>query len=201
MKRILNETDWAQLSLPDEIVSIDGRAPDPTKLFDRLQNAKFSPEFWNGLTAEQAIRMDFKSFSIPAASVDSSAATSSLGLGSILLEMDHYCSAHKDTLAETMARVMDEDQSELLGLLFNTFGSGDQRRRQIALASYDKATLDDLVEHLITETNLDIEVLPRDDGKINGNDLYIVRMEQGNITSSRKQVAPILMEYFKKQRG
>jgi len=210
IKKLLDNTDWAQLTLPDDIVTIDddgnkGCAPDPTKLFNQLQNAKFSPKFWNGLTAEQAIRMDYKSFSIRAAE-SSSSSTSSLGLASILLEMTHFCDKHEETLLETMARVMEEDQLEIFGAMFNTFGDGDQRRRQISLASYDKPTLDRLIEYLTVDTtttpDLKLEVLHREEGKIIGKEeiLYVVRMEQNNVAASRKQVAPILMEFFQNHR-
>eukprot|EP00535_Pseudo-nitzschia_heimii_P000701 CAMPEP_0197181770 /NCGR_PEP_ID=MMETSP1423-20130617/5955_1 /TAXON_ID=476441 /ORGANISM="Pseudo-nitzschia heimii, Strain UNC1101" /LENGTH=446 /DNA_ID=CAMNT_0042632081 /DNA_START=75 /DNA_END=1415 /DNA_ORIENTATION=- len=209
IQRLLEETDWSQLTLPDEILSMDNSeknagAPDPTKLFEKLQNAKFSPDFWNGLTAEQAIRMDFKSYSIPS---PGSSSDSSLGLGSILLEMDHFFQKHGDVLTQTMARVMEEDQSTLLGLLFNTFGTGDQRRRQIAFASYDKQILEKLIKYLTVDTttipDLEIEVLHRQDEiEVCSNDetLHIVRMEQGNVKASRKQVAPILMDFLKTQR-
>ena len=209
IQRLMDETDWAQLNLPDEILAIDnngkkGSAPDPAKLFHKLQDAKFSPNFWNGLTAEQAIRMDFKSFSIPAAG---SSSISSLGLGSILLEMGHFFDKHEGSLKDTMARIIEGDQSELLGLMFTTFGPGDQRRRQIALASYDKPTLDKLTEYLTVDTtttpDLNIEISSREDAKVTDGDekvLYMVRMEQGNVAASRKQVAPILMEFFQNRR-
>ena len=212
IQRLLEETDWCQLTLPNEILALENGencennpcAPDPMKLFQKLQSAKFSPDFWNGLTAEQAIRMDFKSYSIPATG---STSESSFGLGSILLGMDSFFQKHRDTLSQTMARVMEEDQSELLGLLFNTFGNDDQRRRQIALASYDKQILDKLIEYLTVDTitipDLKIEVLHRQDESEacseNGT-LHIVRMEQRNVKASRKQVAPILMDFFKTNR-
>ena len=201
IQRLMDDTHWDQLSLPDEIMAIndDGKkVPDPQKLFDKLQNAKFSPEFWNGLTAEQAIRMDYKSFAIP---------MSSLGLGSILLGMDNYFDKHGDGLTETMIRIIEEDQLEILGLMFNTFGSGDQRRRQIALASHDKPTLDKLIDHLTSDNTtpvLELKVSKKEDGHASGGDgkiLHIVRMEQGNVAASRKQVAPILMEFFKNLRS
>eukprot|EP00533_Pseudo-nitzschia_delicatissima_P015594 CAMPEP_0197268614 /NCGR_PEP_ID=MMETSP1432-20130617/4281_1 /TAXON_ID=44447 /ORGANISM="Pseudo-nitzschia delicatissima, Strain UNC1205" /LENGTH=446 /DNA_ID=CAMNT_0042733685 /DNA_START=135 /DNA_END=1475 /DNA_ORIENTATION=+ len=206
IQKIMDDTDWAELNLPDEIVAIDedgkkSSFPDPTKLFNKLQDAKFSPEFWNGLTAEQAIRMDFKSFSIPA---DGSSSMSSLGMGSVLLEMGHFFDKHGSTtsLEDTMARIIKEDDSELLVLMFTTFGPGDQRRRQIAIASYDKPTLDKLIEYLTiganTTPDLELEVVAREDAKVDENSLYIVRMEQGNVAASRKQVAPILMEFFQK---
>lgn len=210
IQKIMDETDWAELELPDEIVTVDedgkkGSAPDTTKLFNKLQDAKFSPEFWNGLTAEQAIRMDFKSFSIPTAI--SSSTTSSLGIGSILLEMGHFFDMHSSSLESTIAQILHEDNSELLVLMFNTFGSGDQRRRQIAFASYDKPILEKLIDYLtvdtITTPDLDLEILGRKIAKgADGTEenLFIVNMEQRNIAASRKQVAPILMEFFQKVR-
>jgi exopolyphosphatase len=209
MQRVLEETDWSQLNLPNEILAIDSNgetthAPDPTRLFEKLQDAKFSPDFWNGLTAEQAIGMDFKSFSVPATD---SISKSSLGIGSILLEMDHFFQKHENVLLQTMARIMEEDQHELLGLMFNTLASGDQKRRQLAISSYDKPTVDKLIKYLtvdkVTNPDLEIEVLhtqEEDEAGIDKGTLYVVRMEQGNVAASRKQVAPILTEFFKKHR-
>jgi exopolyphosphatase len=212
IQRIMDDTDWTQLTLPEEILAIDddgkkSSVPDPTKLFDKLQDAKCSPEFWNGLTAEQAIRMDFKSFSIPASadSPSTTSAKSSLGIGTILLKMDDYLDQHGIGLLETMGRVIEEDQSEMLGLMFSNFGNGGQKSRQIALASYDKSTLDDLVDYLTIDTtttpDLKLEILDRENGIVgNGETLHMIRMEQRNVKASRKQVAPILMEFFQKQR-
>mmetsp|Transcript_27816 Transcript_27816/g.61261 ORF Transcript_27816/g.61261 Transcript_27816/m.61261 type:complete len:508 (-) Transcript_27816:257-1780(-) len=208
IKQLLRNTDWSQITLPDNILVINddgkkGNAPDPTKLFDKLQSAKFASDFWNGLTPEQAIRMDLKSFSIPTAI--QSSFTSSLGIASILMEMNHFFDLHEDNLLETLTRVIEEDQSELFGLMFSIFGDG-QRRRQLALASYDKPTLDRLINYLTvdnaTTPDLELEVLHREEVNVGGTGeiLYLVRMEQGNVKASRKQVAPILMEFFKKHR-
>mmetsp|Transcript_6535 Transcript_6535/g.18755 ORF Transcript_6535/g.18755 Transcript_6535/m.18755 type:complete len:95 (-) Transcript_6535:72-356(-) len=92
----------------------------------------------------------------------------------------------------------------MLGLMCATFSP--TRRRQLALASYDKPTLDRLVDHLTTEgtttPELEMKVLQRESAKASGrNDvLHIVRMEQGNLKASRKQVAPILLDFFQKDR-
>eukprot|EP00536_Pseudo-nitzschia_multiseries_P018725 jgi/Psemu1/230075/e_gw1.2986.1.1 len=219
IERLLADTDWSGIDLPEQVVTTTtggdgdddsgtpGTAPDPDKLFDHLQGAKFSPEFWSGLTAEQAIRMDFKSFSVPGTGTASSspATASSIGLASILLEMNEFFELHEASLLGSVARAMGEDRSELLGLMFSTFGA--KRRRQLALASYDKPMLDRLIRYLAVEStttpDLQVEILQREEGKIPGNEetLYVVRMEQGNVKASRKQVAPILMDFFKKDRG
>jgi len=240
IQQLLDDTDWTQIKLPDVILSDhngdgdnhngnrngnDGRAyrPDSTKFFNHLESLKFSSEFWNGLTPEQAIRMDYKSYSISS----SSSPLITIGLSSILLDITTFFENdnHNDTLLTTIAKVIHEDQLKLFGMMFCTSDDNNDDnkkfRRELAFASTNKVTLDRLVKYLIqdntTTPNLQIEVLNveeevieikkkiddhddnDDDSSATTTTLYVVRMKQGNVAGSRKQVAPILLEFFQNE--
>ncbi|MGK3741057.1 MAG: inorganic pyrophosphatase/exopolyphosphatase [Bacillariaceae sp.] len=190
LQQLLDDTDWTQIKLPDEILGNNSiTRPDPTKFFNHLQDLKFSSEFWSGLTSSQAIRMDYKSFS-------------TFGLSSILLDMTDFFNNNKESVLPSVAKVIRENQLELFGMMFCTDDGDNKFKRELALFSTNKVTMDRLMKHLTgdnTTPNLEIEVLHEEEAKTTTETLYIVRMKQGNITASRKQVAPILLEFFQNE--
>mmetsp|Transcript_17812 Transcript_17812/g.18006 ORF Transcript_17812/g.18006 Transcript_17812/m.18006 type:complete len:284 (+) Transcript_17812:166-1017(+) len=245
IQQLLDDTDWTQIKLPDVILSDhngdddnrngnrngnDGSAyrPDPTNFFNHLESLKFSSEFWNRLTTEQAIRMDYKSYSISS----SSSPLTTIGLSSILIDMTTFFTNndHNDNLLTTIAKVVHEDQLKSFGMMFCTSDDNNNNgkkkfRRELALASTNKVTLDGLVKYLMEDDTvtpkLQIEVLneeediieikkrPDDHDDDDDDDdtdssttttvLYVVRMKQGNVAGSRKQLAPILIEFFQNE--
>ena len=59
--------------------------PDRTTLFETLSNAKNDPQFWSELSVNDCLRIDYKKFTVPN---KSSQSISSIGLSSVLLDMD-----------------------------------------------------------------------------------------------------------------
>ncbi|KAG7342574.1 DHHA2 domain containing protein [Nitzschia inconspicua] len=234
LERLLEDTDWTQLTLPEEITTdtTTGK-PDPTKLFETLQAQKFSKTFWAGLTALQAIRMDYKAFPLSVPSKKSSS-DGYLGIATILQDMDTFWT--KDNVVQSMVQVIEEDNLQVLALM-HTFlqdtvhddGKDDddddksnttttttkttqtKGGRQLVLASLDKDRLVHLL-HYLTETvavsTLDTVVVDleltgyehvSEEEQVSSSDLpavYYVKMNQGNVKASRKQVAPILTSFW-----
>ncbi|KAG7363775.1 DHHA2 domain containing protein [Nitzschia inconspicua] len=251
LERLLNDTDWTQSTLPKDITDSTGK-PDPTKLFQTLQDQKFSKSFWNGLTAIQGIRMDYKKF--PLLELPSSESSNEyLGIATILQDMDTFW--NKDNVIQSMVQVIQEDNLQVLALM-HTFlqnggdggGDGDgnvtavtketngKPCRQLVLTSLDKDRLQKLVQYL-TKTNVSVVDDDDDDDSKNNLDdnstdddlelttvtsgqehvvleeelvscsdlpaaaaaavvVYYVKMNQGNVKASRKQVAPILTSFW-----
>jgi exopolyphosphatase len=186
-------TDWSALQLPSEICRDDkpGAAPDLTKLFDTLQNQKFRPEFWTGLTALQALKLDYKSFTVESAGNDQNAST--FGVSSILQSMAEF--SDKPNVWNSIA---DEyfPMAQFFGVMFMTFENGSPKR-QILLTSPDEKLVHSLVRFLENEGSLQIGAVAQTKDSDTG--LYRVELEQGNAKASRKQVVPILMEFLKEE--
>jgi exopolyphosphatase len=207
IKRLLEDTSWVKLPLPEGILSGNSVTPDPTKLFECLQAQKFSPEFWAGLTALQGIRLDYKSFPVP--SYSSPGASSSLGIATILQDMDTFWK--KDNVVQTLASFAAENDLEMLGLMF-TFMEGDKDggnkkpRRQLTLASANKQLMTDFLGFLSKEAKEEVDLelttmeeMTEEDVSMGGrtSKVYIAKLDQGNSKASRKQVAPVLSNFWK----
>ena len=194
VETLRRHTDWSALNLPAEIC-VDGKAggsPDPTKLFDTLQSQKFQPEFWNGLTALQALKLDYKSFNV---GENGGSSPMTFGVSSVLQSMSEFL--RKPDICKSLAENYFPEL-KLFGIMFMTVGGG-AAERQIMLASPDESMLQKLVQFLQQEDTLRVgEVGWNRDDKTR---LFTVSMEQGNAKASRKQVVPILMDFFRKSSG
>ena len=222
--KLLHDTNWDLIKLPKEILSDDdnnSNIPDPSKLFECLQSQKFSLEFWNGLTALQGIRLDYKSFT--------AAPTIMIGISTILLDMETFWK--KEKLIETLSQVIEENDLEIFGLMFtymkqkeegddddNDNGNSNKPCRQLALTSKNKEVLQNLAEYLMKNdttndadyVNLElikqhqediieeqVTVIDDDNKQRSATILYIMKFDQQNASASRKQVAPTIMGYWK----
>ena len=198
IQNLLQDTDWTQLALPQEI--LDGNQPDPTKLFDCLQSQKFSPAFWKGLTPLQAMHMDYKSFLLPS--------NKKLGIATILQDMETFW--NKEQVAAAMTQIIREDSLQVLGLMFTFMAQDDKDddnkkpRRQLILSSMSKDTLTNLLQYLTDDVDklaVDLQLLGHEKILVEMVDgdysIYLVKMNQENSTASRKQVAPVLTSFWK----
>jgi len=215
IQKLLSDTDWTQIPLPDEILDNkkNHNTPDPTKLFECLQAQKFSPKFWKGLTAMQGIKMDYKSFLIPSdASATSSSSSSLFGISTILLDMETFW--RKDNVLQTMAQFIAENNLKMLGLMFTYMQKAEDGQdsekpcRQLALASTDRDELERLVAFLMDDGSdiVNLQLSKQDEvseEKVMMKDsiskLYVIQMDQHNSAASRKQVAPAIMGFWKDQ--
>lgn len=185
LQALQTQTDWTAIrdNLPADILDEAG-CPQSQKLFDTLQNQKFHPDFWESLTALQALKLDYKSFGVP------NQPTSSFGVSTILQSMNDFF--QKPQILETIQSSFAE--VEFFGLMF--FCVKDETpQRQIALVCSKPDLLDSLLNFLEEEGSLNVEVVDRR----HAHNLHVVFMNQGTVTASRKQVVPILMEYFNKK--
>jgi hypothetical protein len=138
----------------------------------------------------------------------------SFGISTILLDMETFWG--KDNLFPTIAQVLLQNELQFLGLMFtfmqkddkDTGNNAEKPCRQLALASTNKDRLNHLMAYLMDDdtssSNADLhltgikeemrEIVQPDSSSTT---IYVVRMDQGNSAASRKQIAPILMGFWK----
>jgi len=188
VQTLLDRTNWSEIHLPNAILT-DGGLPDTTKLFDILQNQKFHPEFWNSLTLLQALKLDFKAFGI--------VSNGSFGVASVLQSMNDFMEKHNwmNSLDSTCQEFVNS--FEVFVIMFFSFSNSDGKdtgpQRQLALLAKSEESLKKVANFLKQDTALQLEEVKRSES----NDMYLLGFKQGNPKASRKQVAPILMNYFK----
>jgi exopolyphosphatase len=189
--------------------------PDPTKLYEKLQSQKFSRSFWEGLSAMQGICLDYKTFQVESnpCSIEGSGCGhryDSFGISTILLDMETFWK--KDDLIPTLSRFLFDNNLPLLGVMFSFEKDNGAFQRQLALISHDEDIIDRLVAFLTEEGSaacnllqLDVDTLVKESVRHETSDydhrgisgLWFVKMDQRNTSASRKQVAPILIDFWK----
>jgi hypothetical protein len=142
-------------------------------------------------------------------SYSSPGASSSLGIATILQDMDTFWK--KDNVVQTLASFAAENDLEMLGLMF-TFMEGDKDggnkkpRRQLTLASANKQLMTDFLGFLSKEAKEEVDLelttmeeMTEEDVSMGGrtSKVYIAKLDQGNSKASRKQVAPVLSNFWK----
>jgi exopolyphosphatase len=186
--------------------------PNPTTLFETLQNQKFQATFWNGLSASQALKLDYKSFTTTTTSITSTGndhCPHTFGISSVLQSMDEFLK--KPNLFQCLVESYFPE-CEFVVVMFLTMDQPQQQqqegaggestaplppRRQMLVISPDESLMEELVHYLETKAPL-LQPLTAvmDRNYDSSTRLYWIPFEQGNIKASRKQVAPILMEFY-----
>ena len=206
---LLSNTQWSDLTLPTEIVKKEEDKeqqnqdyhyqPDPTLLFDTLQNQKFSPEFWKSLSVRQALTLDYKSFG---------EGNTKFGISSILLPSIDFSTGPPQILKEAES-LISEQELQVLGIMFfymtntnnndNDGGDDDDDnipKRELIVIGNKSSTMitERLVKYLLDNQTLELkqEYSLTDDNGVQ----QLVLLQQGNSKASRKQVAPLFMEFF-----
>lgn len=182
VKFLQESTDWSQLSLPAEVSQEDGSIPDHTKLFETLQRQKFQESFWCGLTASQALQLDYKTFSV---------GNQTFGVASVLQSMSDFLK--KENIYQSL---LDDHfpECDFSAIMFLKL-IDDVPHRQLVLASPNENLIRDLLDYLDGNELLQPTVVGRSCDSL--TNIQMVQIEQGNTKASRKQVAPILMDFYR----
>jgi inorganic pyrophosphatase/exopolyphosphatase len=225
MDSLLKHTDWSSLPLlldnnaPDimDTTTSTSTRPDPTKLFDTLQKQKFDPVFWNQLSTRDALALDYKSFASQPTTCTSTGNSIGGGIGggggvfgvsTVLQSMQDFMS--KPDHLEAIQGYMQERSIPLLGIMFSVSTREGRLGRQLCICTTTTTLsvgededgeslllLQGMVDFLL---GTELQLTVRDDLITRNNvdvGVRIVYMDQGNTKASRKQVAPIMMEYWK----
>eukprot|EP00978_Attheya_sp_CCMP212_P019207 scaffold53559_cov55-Attheya_sp.AAC.1 len=212
ISNLVAHTDWTQLrpfALDDKAADRIfpkglGTAPDCTELHDYLRDCKFDPEFWKELSVKDCLRIDYKRFE---SSSDAGKPDNMFGLSSILLSLDDFMS--KPHLTNHVTEFMQSANVGLLGVMSMKIGvDGTPNREMLLFGSEnesDNDPVDSMVQYLtgdekslflnMKDVPIGTDVLANDDSS---NLITMRRLYQGNTKGSRKQVAPVMLEYYKK---
>lgn len=146
-----------------------------TQLFERLQSAKFDPDFWASLSVYDALRLDYKDFG------------GGWGLSSVAL--------WKTQVDDDVVRFMNDKTLDFLGVLWaQPQEDGSLRRELIWCANksvWSDSQLDALYEHC-NRQDLQLKLLCE---STTHPTLTLRHYSQANVQASRKQVAPILSDF------
>jgi len=199
IQSLLNGTNWSDLSEKTKSilqVSEGTGEPNSTAMFEALQNAKFDLEFWRALSVRDALRLDYKEFTIDNDSEESS----SFGVSTVLMPLNDFLS--KSNASTKIDAYMKENDVTFLGIML-AFTEGDSHRRQLVLCGLNGFPLQLLVDYLIEHNNDDknslwLQELEDAFMEDHSDGLAMRFYDQGNAKASRKQVAPILTRFFER---
>lgn len=181
---------------------------DKDEIFNLLKNAKTDPVFWQEMTADMALRLDYKCF--PATIATTADAPINIGISSVLLPAVDFMG--KSDLASSVSYYFNEgnDGIPVQLLVVMTLSLLPQPQRELVIFSPSLELIDRISSYLVSDCpDLLLElhgsspeelIAPAYGLGISGVDkFWMVKGSQSNMKMSRKQVAPILIDYFRKE--
>jgi hypothetical protein len=240
MQYLLQSTDWINTNdnkhrLPNDTIQLlfhdkydDGRnndsnnnnanqqslQPNTDVLFATLQNAKFALEFWQSLSIRDALRLDYKMFSIPTQSATTTPTTTTrncFGISTVLMPY-HEFQQKQDFKSNVIGQYIND-----MGILFlcimlaSSNPNTGNLNREIVFIGPNTTFIDEMMDYFLnTDRTLQlVEMSPASTTTIFHDDdpivdstttttstLCIRAFQQNNNAASRKQVAPLLLKYF-----
>ena len=184
---LVSKTDWSTLE-GSHFIKQDG-VIDTDKLYESLRKCKFDLGFWKQLSARDALRLDYKRFQAPMGQV--------FGSSSILLDMDSLLT--KPNFVEETISYMNESEIPLLTVLGLKL-IGQSTQRELLLCGSDRNLVNNIADYILTNPaakkamQSEEKALEKDTGA-----LVVRHFQQGNPKASRKQVAPILLNFFSQE--
>ena len=197
---LMDHVAWDSLNLEETIRSKifssssdneGGWIPNRERLFAMLQDSKFDPDFWQRMTARDALRIDYKRFET------SPPKKNAFGLSSVLLSMEDLTS--KPNFAQAAVSYMEEASINLLGVLTMVI-QNDKPVRELLLIG-DRDIVHNMTSYLMDNENASILDIRKSNDTTSqletmDKDIIMMRLKQGNPKGSRKQVAPIMLSYY-----
>jgi len=190
---LLENTHWKDLPKRTRItlhMASTSRGPNPTVLFNVLQDAKYEPTFWESLSVQDALNMDYKDFPYGQSG-------KVFGVSTVLTSAHDFFK--KQDVILSIRQYMENVGIDFLGIMF-AFLEKDHLRRQLALCGTDKALIRDMVEFLLKadyeQENLDLKEMEGNVVRKDNPELILRLFTQQNVAPSRKQIGPILQQFF-----
>ena len=172
-------------------------------LFDRLRLSKMDIEFWKSLSADNACKLDYKSFSATL----TNGRSISYGMSSVLLPVELMLT--KPDILATVQKYLVADKQDLL--IVASFVDGEKPYRQVLIFARSQEKLLRVSDYLRAidadsskPTNLKFGLDPI---VFQGNELSVVSQllaagahcvafNKSNLQMSRKQLAPIFSDFY-----
>ena len=191
---LLQHTEWhdftPELQSVLQITPISG--PNITSFFDLLQSAKYDKDFWSSLSIRDALRLDFKSFEYR---------NGDFGVSTVLMPLRDFLA--KSNLAKGVKLFMEAHEQQFLAIMFASERKGKNLERQLALCGIPSFPMDALAAFLLNEeydqASLALEELEQTSLSPSESGLSLRLFEQHNVAPSRKQIGPILLQFFETQ--
>ncbi|KAL3771641.1 hypothetical protein ACHAW5_007343 [Stephanodiscus triporus] len=190
---LLTNTDWSAAVQSSHIRINDsgGITVDTNDLFNKLQLSKYNPKYWDELPVPRALASDYKHFGD-----DGERKESEFGIASILMKGEDFM--NKDGFDKATLEFMHTAHISFLGIIFVFYDEGSVLHKQLAFISSD-GNLEELINSLLISdayksVNLQLEevsILSEAD-----RSLKIRLFDQENLAPSRKQIGPMLEDYF-----
>lgn len=192
---LLENSDWKTLdahTMKEVLVEANNGQvrPDRVKLYEYLRDSKFDRTFWQEMSARDALRIDYKRFE-----PDTSSGFS-FGLSSVLLDSKMILS--KPDFCNSALDYMKEVNVDMIGVLCMVIVNDTPQREIIMFGKQDE--MDTLAEYLQNDSSTaSLKIAPTDEGNnVRLIDEYVMKtFRQGNPKGSRKQIAPVLLSFFK----
>ena len=167
--------------------------PNATALFDLLQSAKYAKEFWSSLSTRDALRLDYKSFAYPNGG--------EFGISTVLMPLRDFLG--KSSLVTGIQMFMEAHELHFLAIMFTSEREDENLERQLALCGTSGFPMDRMVAFLVNEEynqeSLELEEIKQELLPLNESGLSLRLFEQHNVAPSRKQIGPILLQFFESQ--
>ncbi|KAK1742786.1 DHHA2 domain-containing protein [Skeletonema marinoi] len=191
VSNILTQTDWSNSSLLAYLKPSAGSqlTIDTNQLFSHLERAKYSPEFWSAFDVSRALGYDYKAFHYGRNNSKHRFGISTILMGNQFMEKEGF-------LPKT-AEFMRSKELTFLGIMLTFYDqtTGDFRR-QLAFCSnrYRWGVIgDDLIESKMY-TYLALKEITSQ--QLTSDEIVVHVYEQHNLAPSRKQLGPMLVEFF-----
>ena len=169
---------------------------DRNALFARLRDAKMDPAFWRSLTTEQCLLLDYKQQPLPSR-LNLPAASAEVGVSSILKPLGDFCA--RPDFAPACRRYMDACRLDMLVVMTFVLLPEATPQRQLLLLARGPERLAQAHAFLASDPLLNLSASdfpPVVDEEAQRAGLCMRGYEQGNIKASRKQVLPLIAQFY-----
>lgn len=178
-------------------------------LFSELANAKFDPSFWQSLSMADCLRYDYKRF---VAAGENKGDSIVFGTASVLLPLTTVIRSKDDFLSTALLYLQGsshlQEKVDALVLLSLVIDPQTQKPERELLFLTQNAELadafrlyahDNHVGSSLPEMNLQLSEVPivaeSVAAEATASRLTMLLFQQGNVVASRKQVAPVLLQF------
>jgi exopolyphosphatase len=187
---LLFDTNWQELSQESkEVLKISSSSgPNTTAFFDALQDTKYDPDFWMSLSMRDALRLDYKEYTYR---------DRSFGVSTILMPLDTFLL--KQELVAGIQRFVVERNMDFLGIML-AFEKDGHLYRQLVLCGTESFPLPNMVQFLLRsdydQDSLELTEIEGVSIPADNSGLAFRFFDQRNVKASRKQIGPILLDFF-----
>jgi exopolyphosphatase len=189
VSHLLSQTDWSSSGALRAYLKPGGGklAIDTNQLFSHLEHAKYSPEFWEAFSVDRALGYDYKDFLYGRKD-----ANQRFVISTILMPGVHFM--EKEGFLSKTAEFMRSEEVTFLGIMMAFYDETTGHfRRQLAFCSSGELGVkgDDLIASKMYKDLELKEVVSQ-----HNDEIQVQLYDQLNITYSRKQIGPMLVDFF-----